>query len=109
MTNHNPLYDLQPKAIALLARVKRDGGPMLHQHLPLLMYVLQQAQTARTDAGYGGSHHDGGAGDLERQVEVFVAALLGETPESWEKFAKALRRNNDPDYQKYLELKRRFE
>lgn len=74
----------------------------------LLEYILLEAQSRRISAAYGGAMHDNGASDLESQVEVYVAGLKRVSPSCWEPLVQAFNRDHDPDYAKYLELKKKF-
>lgn len=70
----------------------------------LIAVILKAAAQAREDAGYGGRHDDGGASRLEDQVKFYNYGRAGAIPAEWKPYAKHL----DPDYQKYLELKKKF-
>jgi hypothetical protein len=68
--------------------------------------VRRQAQTDRTNAGFGGRWDDGGAAALEAQVACWEAGKAGIIPESWKKLeaVKLL----DPEYAEFKRLKQKF-
>lgn len=74
-----------------------------------LEFLMKKAAKLRDDAGHSGCHHDGGAADLERQVETYRAAQNKEWPSHWAKDLSQFQREQDADYKTYLELKKRFE
>jgi hypothetical protein len=71
--------------------------------------ALTTAKCRRENAGQNGAWGDGGAGELEKQVTVFLAGLDGKLPEHWLHFAKLLGTENDPEYILYQRLKKKFE
>lgn len=96
--------DLEPKAQALANRI-----PMHSPHRALLCYILHHAQLRRADAAYGGAHNDGGASELESQVELFIDAVINRNiPKVWKEYAQQLALNGDPEYAQYLELAKKF-
>ncbi len=74
--------------------------------------VLQDAEDRRTGAGFNGSHSDGGARELERQIEWFKAGVAwaerGTVPVAWKSYEKDVQNRNDPEFARYQELKRKF-
>ena len=97
-------YALEPQAHELLNSI-----PSYHaDKVAFIRYVLLQAQKKRADSGYSGSMHDGGAGDLERQVETYIAGLSQTIPANWLKYQQEYNRINDPEFAKYKELAERF-
>ena len=74
--------------------------------------VSESADKARMNAGYSGSWGDGGAHDMEKKLEAFLDgyefALTGKT-KVYAKFFEELDKEQDPEYQKYLELKGKFD
>lgn len=100
----DPLYQIEDQGLALLRRIP-DTSP----HYELLHYLLQTAQVKRADAGYGGHRDDGGASQLEAQVELFIDAVIDRIqPQAWKEYAKELERNRDPEYAVYLRLRNKF-
>lgn len=96
--------DLEPTAMALAERI-----PPHSPHRNLLLYILHHAQMRRADAGYSGSHSDGGASQLESQVELFIDAVIDrKTPAVWSEYAKQFARGVDPEYAQYLKLAEKF-
>jgi hypothetical protein len=66
--------------------------------------VLKEAKNREMSAAYGGERGDGGARILRAQVEIFRAGLDGRIPDEWKSYEKQL----DPEYKRYLELKKKF-
>lgn len=66
--------------------------------------ILHDAHECRENAGYNGSHHDGGASVLEMQVKYFRYGQNNELPPAWQKYIEQL----DPEYQEYLRLAEKF-
>lgn len=96
--------DLEPEGKALQARI-----PQTSPHYLLLTYMLHYAQMMRADAGYGGSHSDGGASRLEAQIDVFIAGVIErKMPSEWKTYAAMLAKNTDPEYATYLRLQEKF-
>lgn len=75
----------------------------------LIEFILAKAQSQGIDAGYGGAMNDGGQGALEREVEVYVAALSSTYPRAWDEYVKEFNRKNDPEYQEFLRLSKKFQ
>lgn len=75
----------------------------------LIEFILAKAQSNGIDAGYGGGMNDGGQGALEREVEVYVAALSSKYPKAWDEYVKEFNRINDPEYQEFLRLSKKFQ
>lgn len=73
--------------------------------------VKQSAETARENAGYAGSWGDGGASQMEEKLkhwlDGFRFAQTGQT-EVYKHLVDQFKKERDPDYQKWLELKEKF-
>lgn len=73
--------------------------------------VAKAAHQAREDAGYGGRHDDGGAGQklncLKYWLDGIEYAKTGKT-EVYKTIATDFERSTDPDYQTYLRLQEKF-
>jgi len=74
-----------------------------------LYIYTNEAQIRYVNATYSGKSHDGGKNELLKQIECFQAGLNRKTPECWNAFTKQYNKENDPEYKKYLELKKKFE
>ena len=74
-----------------------------------VFFVRQKAEEKRKTAGYNGSWDDGGAGNLENIADAFECGLSGMIPNCLKSLHKEFLRTQDPEYQKYLDLKRKFE
>ncbi len=75
----------------------------------LIRRVIQRGENVANDAAYGGHHHDGGGGRIKSEAEFYLMGMNGEVPKEWEKDWKQLQKESDPDYEKYLSLKKKFE
>jgi hypothetical protein len=73
-----------------------------------LAFLLAQARIKRDNAAYGGAMNDGGASQIENEVEVYRAALERKTPPCWEGFLREFNRQHDPEYETYLRLQQKF-
>ena len=74
--------------------------------------INKSAEEAKHNAALGGFHHDGGAHAMRKDFDLWLDgvnfAITGETKRYGE-IIKEHHRKSDPDYQQYLELKKRFE
>jgi mannose/cellobiose epimerase-like protein (N-acyl-D-glucosamine 2-epimerase family) len=73
--------------------------------------MRRKAEVVRRTAGANGCFGDGGAAATLREVEAFEAGMSNRWPnDEWCRTAAAIaQRESDPEYAKYLELKKRFE
>ena len=74
-----------------------------------LEFLYNEMLKKRYYADQSGSHTDGGAKELEAQIDVFTSGLNKVLPVLWEPYLKKYNLENDPDYQTYLKLKEKFE
>lgn len=78
----------------------------------IIKRVKKSAEKRRYDAGMAGSHGDNGARRSEERLEYWVDGIFfaqtGKT-EKYKDLVKQIENENDPEYQKYLELKEKFE
>jgi hypothetical protein len=72
-------------------------------------FLRRTVEQKRLDAGYSGSWGDNGASDLEVQIEIYFHGMVNSFPHQWDDYYKAYMKETDPEYEKYLELKERFE
>lgn len=70
--------------------------------------ILRKAGGVRNNAAHAGSMDDGGAFDMECEVEVFLAGLERRVPEQWQGEAEAMEREADPEWGEYRRLARKF-
>ncbi len=73
--------------------------------------VLLSASEARTNAGYGGESHDGGAGlILEKLIGFLEGYILAQTGQCdlYSDIVKDSQKKQDPMYLTYLDLKAYF-
>lgn len=82
---------------------------MLSEMERVLALVLADAQTRRTNAGYGGRMDDGGASELETQVKFYRMGANGQMPPEWEEYLTQARHEADPEWVTYQRLRRKFE
>jgi len=68
-----------------------------------------KADTLAYAAGIDGQYHDGGASEIRRECTMYEAGMNRTVPKIWELLVKQMADLNDPEYQKYLELKKKFE
>jgi hypothetical protein len=74
----------------------------------VIALVLADAHDSREAAGMGGRWDDGGASRLEEQVKFFRYGISRCMPPEWEKYARQVENNADPEYKTYLRLKDKF-
>jgi hypothetical protein len=97
-----------------LTLVKKKAFIMDHQKYIKLICasVKVSAESARYNAGMSGSWGDGGASDMESRLKHWLDgvnfALTGKT-ELYHHIIDKFEAENDPEYQKYLQLKEKFE
>jgi hypothetical protein len=72
-------------------------------------FLWDKAAERREAAGFNGAMHDGGAREIEAQIRIYEAGQKGVMPEAWVEFQREFDRATDPEYTKYLELKKKFE
>lgn len=71
--------------------------------------IEEKAADAEEVARRNGEAHDGGASLLRAQVEAFRAGWSREDlPEGWMPIAMDVAREEDPEYEEWLRLRRRF-
>lgn len=71
--------------------------------------LREEADDVERNAAYGGAMHDGGASRMRAEVIAYEAGLKRTIPPFLEPFVKQIEREEDPEYSKFLELKRKFE
>lgn len=70
--------------------------------------VRRDGEKRRENAGHAGRMDDGGGGALIAQAEAFMAGLSRRLPSGWEKYARQVDREADPDYATYQHLRAKF-
>lgn len=70
---------------------------------------LKAADNAEQNAGFSGLMSDGGASVMRKQVKAFMDGLDQVVPDFLAPYVTQIVRESDPEYAKYLELKKRFE
>jgi len=71
--------------------------------------IKSEAHAAAESAAYNGSFGDNGAGALTHTLRIYYLGFRRELPEEWKKYEQDYLHSKDPDYRRYLELKRKFE
>lgn len=67
-----------------------------------------RASELQTAAAHDGRYDDGGAAHLRGLIDAYVAGTRGAVPPFLEPFMKQAEDEADPEYAKYLELRRKF-
>jgi len=101
----NRIYD--PK----IPRLRNNDSDTYRIELADAMLIerIKKAEDARTSAAYSGSMTDGGCHLNLEALKAFAYGWNHEFPPEWEGDVKKKENEQDPDYKKYLELKKRFE
>jgi hypothetical protein len=73
----------------------------------IISKVLKEAKSLSDISGMNGEKFDGGE-LLRTQAEYFNLGMRGLLPDNWQKYARKVEQEDTPEYQKYLELKRKF-
>ena len=71
--------------------------------------VLKEADEIKEAAEYNGSMTDNGAGRMRKEVDFFWCGFHGVIPPDWKEFADQVKKNEDPEYQEYLRLQKKFQ
>lgn len=81
-----------------------------HDHQGFVVYALSNAYNRRENAAFAGSHGDGGCAEIVRELTIWIDGLNGASPSTGTLAVVKQRfdRDNDSDYQTYLELKKKF-
>lgn len=75
----------------------------------ILEAVIDECATLADNAGHSGSYNDGGAGELWKQVNVWLTGLQGTgVPSTFDKAVEIYAKSVDPEYDNYLRLKEKF-
>lgn len=80
-------------------------------HKGFATYALADAYNRRNNAAFAGSHGDGGCAEIVRELTIWIDGQNGTAPSTGTLAVvnQQFIRDNDPDYQTYLELKKKFE
>ena len=73
-----------------------------------LEFIRSKAHDYRENAAHGGRMDDGGARELESQIDAYCAGMKGSVPINWESYVTEYERISDPEYKNYLRLKQKF-
>lgn len=71
--------------------------------------VKDLADDLEMNAAYSGSMSDGGASRKRENLEFWISGIRQEIPKQYAQLADEFERKKDPEYEKYLELKKKFE
>lgn len=73
---------------------------------------IKEYEERKMSAGYGGEHHDGGHRHAMLILNAFYAGIdyneKGIFPDFLSNYIQEAENMEDPDYKKYLELKKKF-
>jgi hypothetical protein len=92
-----------------------DFGSLIRGNAQLSIIVeavLTSAGNKSLNAGYSGSHGDDGAGASVEALKAFLSGYSmakGSGAGKYQTILDQHNQENDPEYQKYLELKKKFE
>ena len=75
----------------------------------LIKKMLAIAENHRHAAAMNGAMGDGGAAQLEKQVEAFQCGLNETVPAGWLKHATEIKNEADPEWAEYQRLQAKFE
>lgn len=67
------------------------------------------ADDLEMNAAYGGHMGDGGASRKRENLEFWLSGVRQDVPKHYAEIVSEFERKKDPEYQKYLELKKKFE
>lgn len=71
--------------------------------------VNDLADDLEMNAAYSGSMSDSGASRKRENLEFWLSGVRQDVPKQYAQLANEFERKKDPEYQKYLELKKKFE
>lgn len=71
--------------------------------------VNDLADNLERNAAYSGSMSDGGASRKRENLEFWLSGVRQDVPKQYAQLANEFESKKDPEYQKYLELKKKFE
>lgn len=74
-----------------------------------IRFVLTKAEDKRMATAMNGGWSDGGAQDLKDKIECFEAGLAGEIPACLKPLYEEFQKVSNPEYQTYIELRKKFE
>lgn len=90
--------------------LKRDGNTEASDlAYELIIAKLKDAEGKRVSAGFAGSWGDGGCSHEMNALRLFAYGWNHEFPPEWNDEIKQKENEKDPEYAKFLELKKRFE
>lgn len=84
------------------------AAPTGQQLANFIAYANRIATEKRNNAAYAGSWGNNGASDIEEKIKTWHAGIEGKIPESLNSLWNDYQNSIDPEYQKYLELQKRF-
>lgn len=92
----------------LLECVMKISSDMPDDTAELLLSVLDDAAKNAEDAARCGYNHDYGAKDTVLQVVTYIHGYFHTVPAKWQRIYQSILNRRDPEYQKYLELYKKF-
>lgn len=67
------------------------------------------ADNLEMNAAYSGSMSDSGASRKRENLEFWISGIRQDVPKQYAQLSDEFERKKDPEYEKYLELKKKFE
>lgn len=74
----------------------------------IMQCIRAEIEQRRHDSGMSGSWSDGGASVLEQQLEVYISAIQGAVPKTWQGIVERWTLKTDHEYNEYLRLNEKF-
>lgn len=74
----------------------------------IMSWIRAEIGARRHNAGMSGSWSDGGASELEKQLDVYASAIQGLVPQAWQGIVDRYIAEADPEYQEYQRLQEKF-
>ena len=71
--------------------------------------IKKAAEKAKMDAGYNGSHTDGGASRMLSELKMYQMGFNRTFPSQWKPYLEEVKNEQDPEWNLYQKLKEKFE
>lgn len=70
--------------------------------------IVEKAKNREAMATFSGAGHDGGAKRMLSEFDIWMAGINNTIPPIYEAYVEQFNKMQDPDYEMYLELKKKF-
>lgn len=70
--------------------------------------ISSDAKSAKDDAAWGGRMDDGGSRSMLSSLKKYTDGYYKRIPDSWGDYVKQIKKEDDPEYQDFLRLKKKF-